>query len=795
MANPLSGTQAPHRSKRTVTTPGATLHFSTDLGVEGYRAVPGLVITTRRIEDPAPRALVPSDETLAAITDLTALTTAVSDLLKTHQAHLNATDVDKGNTQLGVAGQRKEALFKSLAKALPQTSLPQKEHRAARRLLKSLKEETYQGRDIEFETGKFKTYHPYDQPFDRGVQKMAALAPKGIARDAITGELNYITDRKTQLDSDYLREWDAEQTLLLRPIDRDNNNQALSLAATSSGRRPRYVLLNVTTTGLPEALHQHAGKSVVRDGERLTFDGTAIEVPAELKPHLIERPASSNTGLRRLEATEKPRVNFPYDWDRNKRINVDPIVTDWWGHCHIEAPLTALSVNAASEVTVFDARSKAMTTFQDSDINDLLFAMLDADHYKDMRTSKPASVKETTFVGFRNGTTYAPKPADKLILKVKGKERSFNLTIDQLFTPDGPIDPTTSFSPTVVTEGIAFERNPTFKGMRDNDWSTVDGNQKVTGTIQYLDLNAEGTLERKTRTITLDPQNPADEPVLLGTRRRRGENPPKITRYFLNERSGNLQSRIFAPKQQDDGTWTMVPTSPEPRIIGAVTGRSLSRELTHESLVKFHEHVLDAARRGVSFVTEESGGYMVWNYGTTGVRLDKLQEQGNFTQYKVSLSLEGASDSAWEYTLRYDEDGTPVEAHAGPLTFPADFLWRPERLISTPLVRNKKGRILTNADAADRGFLLDADGRISDAGFSFFRYASDLIYASLEDRSKEERYVVIDPEGELYFYDDTEAFKADTLSLGANADTVNATLRETEPEADVASAPLNPATI
>ncbi|MED5463221.1 MAG: hypothetical protein VX699_01100 [Myxococcota bacterium] len=793
MAIHLSGNQAPHRSKRSVTTPGAALHFSTDLGVDGYRAVPGLVITTRDIQDPSPRVIAPSDETLQAIGDLASLTDALTKLLTTHQDHLNATDIDAGNTRLGVAGQRKEALFKRLVRALPKTSIPPQDHPAARRLLRSLEEETYQGRDIDFETAKFETYHPYDQPFDGGVRKMAALAPKGIARDAITQELNYITDRKTQLDSDYLREWDAEQTLLLRPIDRDNDNQALSLAANSVPGRPQYVLLNVASADLPEAHRQYAGKAVLRDGERLLFDGTATPLPPELSAHLVERPASDNTGLRRLQEGETPRVDFPYDWDRNKRINVDPIVTDWWGHCHIEAPLTALSVNAASEVTVFDARSKEMTTFEDSDINDLLFAMLDADHYEDMRTSKPASVKETTFVGFRNGTTYAPKPADKLILQVKGKERSFKLTIDELFGPNGPVDPATAFSPTVVSEGIAFKQNPAFKGLRDNDWSTVDGNQKLTGTIQYVDLNPDGTLERKTRSITLDPQNPSDEPVLVGTRRRRGGHPPKITRYFLNEKSGNLESRIFAPTQQADGTWTMVPTSSKPRIIGAVTGRTLSRELTHESLVEFHEHVLEAARRGVSFVTEESGGYMVWNYGTTGLRLDKVQKQGDFTQYEISLRLQGASDSTWKYTLRHDEEGRPVEAHAGPLTFPADFLWRPKQLISAPIVRNSKGRILTNSDAAKRGFLLDASGQISDAGFSFFRYASDLIYASLEDRSKDERYVIIDPEGELYFYEDTDSYKADALRLGAKLDTVNATLAPKEAP-KTTGAPLTPVT-
>ena len=464
-----------------------------------------------------------------------------------------------------------------------------------------------------------------------------------------------------------------------------------------------------------------------------------------------------------------PRANFPYDWDSNGAIDVDTIDTSWWGHCHIEASLAALDVKAGADVTVFDTRSKAVKTFGDTDINDLLFAMLDASSYADIQTSQQATAGKTTFVGNRNDTTGGQRPGDKLFLEVDGVERSFSISVTSLFDPNDSsesIDADDSFSPTVLTDGIRFEKNPAFQSLRDSDWSVINGERKLIGKVEYLDVSTSGALERQSVEITLDPANPSEEPVLLGSVVQRGGYLPNVTKYYLNEITGNLETRTFSPEQQQDGTYKMVPVSEEATVEGAVSSKLLGRELVKESIIGLHEHAINAARRGVSFVTEKSAGNAVWNYGTDSLKLKKVRQDGDFTKYSIALDTQGGM-KRWKYILQSDQNGNPIAAHA--LREPADFVWRPERSVAAPLFRGEDGRLLFNQSAYERGFLLDGEGKLNVEGMSFFRYASDVIYASLSDSGKDNQYVVIADDGELYFYDDVEAYKAEVTELGGDA--------------------------
>ena len=139
-----------------------------------------------------------------------------------------------------------------------------------------------------------------------------------------------------------------------------------------------------------------------------------------------------------------------------------------------------------------------------------------------------------------------------------------------------------------------------------------------------------------------------------------------------------------------------MPKTDAPSIIGTITSKTLARELTKESIIELHNHVLQAARRGVSFVTEKSSGHMVWNYSTNSMRLHKVKEEGDFTKYLVSLNTQGGK-KYWEYILKSDADGNPIDAHA--IGTPADFVWRSERSISVPLFKNDDGRYLYNSAA------------------------------------------------------------------------------------------------
>jgi hypothetical protein len=765
-----SGTKAPARSERSVTTPGASIQFSATVNQGNLKEVPALIVNARRYQDTAPKDTSLSTEQLSAITDLDTLKATVTSAFQANRDYLEATATEGKNATLGTAGARKQIFFDSIENNLARTGLSSADHPAATRLLRQLKEATWMGHTIEFDTAKLDSYHSYYSPFDTGVRKLAAIAPKGIERDNIRHEVNYITDRKTQHGYGPVNERDAEVTLRLRAIDRGNNNQAISLAKDSQNPlKPVYVVININQEGLPEGQEEHAGKAVIRDGERLLLDQSSAALPDALKEHLTEKSASSKTGLRLLKGRERPRKNFPYNWNKNKFIDLNTFDTSWWGHCHIEAPLAALAVQAGSKIAVYDNRSKVTKKFKHSDVNDLLFAMLDAANYSDMDTSQGAYPNRTSFVGNRNDTTGGARPEDRLILQVNGSKRPFSLKIIDLFDPSDAskkVDRDDTFSPTVLEPGgIQFKRNPTFLGLRNTDWSTINGERKISAEVEYIDVSPSGSPESQVLKVVIDPRNPSEKPVLVGSALVGGGYPSQVKKYYLNETTNQLESKTFAPEKQADNTYKMVPTSEEATIIGDVSGRVLSRELVRESIIALHNHVLNAARRGVSFVTEKSSGNPVWNYGTKGMHLTSEEQDGDFTRYTLTLNTQGG-EKKWSYILQYDQAGTPIDAHA--LEDPVDFVWRPEKSVSAPLYRGDDGRLLFNASAYERGFLLDSDEELSDEGLSFFRYASDVIYASLADPKKDERFVVIDTDGELYFYDDLETYKAEVSALGGD---------------------------
>ena len=388
--------------------------------------------------------------------------------------------------------------------------------------------------------------------------------------------------------------------------------------------------------------------------------------------------------------------------------------------------MAALKLAAGSDVTVFDARSKAESTFGETDVNDLLFAMMDADRYADINSGRAASAEVTTFVGNRNDTIGGQHPGDKMILTVGGREIPFSFRLTNLYDAEDAekkVNADDSFSPTVVTEGIQFEKNPTFNGLRDQDWSVINGDRKFEGKVEYMDVNEKGSVERQKLDIVIDPNNPAEEPTLtseLG----RGSFPPSVTKYYLNQKTGNLESRKFEASKKEDGSYEMKPVGDENKVFGAVNGMSLSRELTKESVIELYNHFLDAARRGVSFVTEKDSGYMVWNYGTDSFKMSKVEEDGDFVKYEVVDKTQGGTKT-WSYILKYDADGNAVDAHA--FTAPPDFVFRPEKTVSAPLVRAENGSVLYNSAAYERGFLVGEDGKISDESLAFFRYASDVL--------------------------------------------------------------------
>ncbi|MDP7038200.1 MAG: hypothetical protein QGI45_03515, partial [Myxococcota bacterium] len=738
----LTGTKAPAPADRTASTPGADLTFAHNTGAGAFDSVPALIANKREFSDPNPKDISLSSAELSNIKTLDDLEKAVNDLFEKNKDYLEATEITgTNNEQLGVAGLRKPRFFEGLSKKLDETGLPASEQRAGNALLRRLEAKSFMNRDIEFTTGKMDTYHPYRTPFDKGVRKLMDLESSDEAKSSIENLLNYVTDRKTTKSGSSIEERDLEKTIGLRPVDRENGEQTLSLAKDATNPlSPSYVVINVKANGLPDALSEHAGKAVFRDGDKVYFDKSATEVPAELLTHIEEKPASDKTGLRLLEDGEKVRSDFPYDWNKSGHINVDTINTGWWGHCHLEAPLAAMKLDAASNVTIFDAQSKKEHTFGATDVNDLMFALFDAGEYRHINNGGYRNADNTAFVGNRNDTTGAPMPGENLVFKTDSGNQEFDVAISRVYDsadPDKVLDLDDAFSPTrLKDDGLSFEANPLYmgkpSGKRDpKDWSQIDGKRKIDARVEYLDVDASGNLTRSRADITIDPANPADEPILLGSQQAGGGYPPKIKKFYLNQSEGRIESRVFEPVKKDDGTYEMKAVGDANKAEGKVQDLKLNKELTKESVVAFHNHMLEATRSGVSYVTEKSSGHAVWNYATDGLRIDEVESKGDYAKYEVTANTQGGTKS-WSYILRYDDDGKPVDAHA--IGAPPDFLYENQRWVSAPIYKNPdSGEVLYNSSAFSRGYLTNSDGKVTDESLAFFRSAADVVYASLQD--------------------------------------------------------------
>jgi hypothetical protein len=692
--------------------------------------------------------------------------------------------IDGSSSALGLSGLRQPRFFAEIKKSLDQTKLPVSERRAAERTLRRMEAESFMNRELKFSTGTLDTYHPYSKPFDKGVRKLAETASEDN-RASIDNVLNYITDRKTHRGHGAIDERNLEETIRLRVVDRGHDGQALSLAKDSNDPfNPNYVVINVATENLPAALQDHAGKAVLRNGEKLIFDITGDDVPAELVAHLQEKKATSKTGLRALESNEVARENFPYDWNRNRTISVDTINTSWWGHCHIEADLAGRDISAKSDVTLYDMGSEKKVTFGDTDVNDLIFALFDADRYVAKYGYYGVSVDETHFVGQRNDTIGAPVADDKLKFTLdNGKTLSFGLEIKEVYAKDQSdqeIDLETAFSATRLVDdtGIRFETNPEHLRMEapsarrgGDDHSVIQGDRKLKLKVAYLDVSSTGIVERRNSEVILDPKNPSDEPTLLASRRVGSNNPPQIEKTFLNQSTSEVEKVTYSPVKQDDGSYVMEADETTRTALGKIENTTIRRELLRESIVEIHQEILRAAREGIAFTTEKTPTYAVWNYATEGAKVEVLQRDGDFVKYRTTLQTQGGAIT-WDYILKEDEDGKPVQGHA--LGNPPDFLWQQSRSVSAPVYTLKdsgSSREVYNASAKERGYLYDSQGNMTDESLAFFRYAADVVYASVADPAQAKRFVIRDENDNLYFYESEEAFLAEIAAQSSPAST------------------------
>lgn len=775
MSIALKGVKAPTLVDRVAETPAAQVRFGHDTKARGIGVVPALIAEMRTFLDKNVKDVAPAATELAAVKNVAELEQLMKGALSKHQAYLDAAELAANkNEQMGVSNLRKVRLFEAVAKSLSSTAIPQAERASADATLRRLLEQTYTGKSHVFELAKHATYHPYSQPYSPGVEALERVVPEGLEREQVKKVLRYVMDRKTTSGGSSIAELNAEVSLRQRIIDHANGDQAVSLAKSAKDPfAPEYVVLKLPAQ-LPQAHAAHAGKAVFRDGAKHFFDGTATEVPAELIALLVESPASGDLGQRKLAAGEQARRDFPFDWNRDGLIDMDPIDTSWWGHCHIESALAVLSLKARSDVTLFDARSGREEAFDAGKIDNLLFALFDADHHVDARTNAAVSLDKVDFVGNRNDSVDGPRFGDKLVVETAdGRTRSFLMRLTAL---SDAADPTKSvaivdaFQPSKLdANGKTFSKNPAFLGLTDRDWSTIEAKGKLSATVDHLDVTTSGTIERRRENIVIDPTKPAAKPVFLGSELIRGGHPASVVEYFYNMQSGELEQRRFDPKAKPTGGYEMI-ASGGTKSLGKLKGMKMSRELTRESTIAFHEKAMSCIKEGRPLVVETSPGLAVWNYANGEFKIDELAREGDFVTYRMTANTQG-SHVQFRYIIKYDAAGKPVDAHQ--LEDGMDFMFQTQRAVIAPVYRDASSRrTAINMAAHERGFLTNAEGKITRESLAFFAYATDLVFAALEKPAEKQRWVIRDAKGDLFFYADAQAFAADVAAVKGPAPAV-----------------------
>jgi hypothetical protein len=556
-------------------------------------------------------------------------------------------------------------------------------------------------------------------------------------------------------------------------------------AGTEHDYVPQYVTITVRSTGLPADLAAYAGKAVYRDGTDLYLDGTATKLPATATQHIEERPiAMANLTLRDLKPGEISRSNFKFDWSGSGGIQPTPIDIGWWGHCHIEAPLAALGVEAKNRVTYYSASSQKEVGFDQHRANDLLFALLDANSMFDPTTRTRKSIDETTFVGSRNDSLNGF--ADQIRIQAGGRTHTFEGRLHQIYRPgDGstPVDQTFLFQPRIPSEaGLAA--NPEFLRAESGDVHVISGNRKIVAEIKFLEWDANGMTKERRQQITLDPSQPTR--VLLGSQMDHGSGQEILTKYYWNMKGNTLESlrwqavrgRTFEPRllnTVDPGT---APAGEEfagvngmPRfdvLARNVHGFDLAREVQNESANEITAFLEDAVRHNKGAVVETSPDGPVWNFPMRNARVSDVTAGNQGTFHNLDRSFETvnveANGKSAKVTRTRGPDGKVKDAEFH--TSFLDFAWRPEKWSALPFAEGA-----VNYDALSRGYLTgrDSQGRRRFTT-ELFGMASDVLYLSMLDAhaSQGEVWGIRRADGKLEHFDNRAEYEARKTELAAS---------------------------
>ena len=406
-----------------IETAGADVRFSTPSGPNAN--VPALVLRTPEWADPAPRDLIDEHRTrLGAVKNAKDLAAFTNEVLDREWAYLMAEDVGRSNNQtFAVQSHRRKALIEGLRQKL--MTLPPAELARAQAMLVEVDERLVIGRPFQMETGHQLNYWPYWQNYLEALKDVAELQPHDCGRhQVLSNRVRDVLRRRTIFgEGDQVDEQDFETSmeaaLVYQPKYRRGPGHRVSLAAASVPLRPRYELLTLPTRGLPPAWRAHAGARLFYDGGTIRFDAdtagpSQAPLPDDLWPFVQRRtlrPRALRDGLslRKLGPEETARSGVPADWNGNGMIDAAPIVVEWWGHCHNEAPANAMSLEPRKPTTVYTAdrgvpADRALKTFSVDRVWDIFGALAASQDlgFQSLNRGRPTTVGRSTVAGARH---------------------------------------------------------------------------------------------------------------------------------------------------------------------------------------------------------------------------------------------------------------------------------------------------------------------------------------------------------------------------------------------------------
>jgi len=782
-----------------VDTAGANVKFST---TSAGRTWPALVLDKREFKDPGARDIVKDNaDAFKGVKTVEDFKAALDGVLTKESAYFAAegVDVKNPNEGFGIRNIRRKAFVDSLHnQAIGLTDLGGADATKAKGIVEGASIGLVSGVDYDMKVGSHTNYWPYWNNYAPPLEKMLEQTEEGTdAHLQIKNRLRDIYRRKTHKNSwgRSINERNFESTIRLalvhNPKFTAGSGHRVSIADGSTPFAPKYELLTVKATGLPEGMEKYAGLQVVRDtdaNKTLRFDymgeGDSEQatlaksmvgkaVPDELKSHIDASSLSSDDldglTMRDFVTGEKARKDISMDWDSNGSINVAAINIGWWGHCHNEAPLNAMDIDPNKDVKFYRANrgvdaEKALNTYSSEDAWDIAGAFV-SDHegrpeWAVASTGRATySVDETEFVGSRNDGSHS------LSLHLPGgRSLDVDAEVRSLTNVDGKgLDPKSIFRENLENDDGSFSSNGQHISTEKGDTITIDVTKhSMSLATEYYTFGSDGYPVKKDGSVTLDPAK--DEFVKLSEEMSRsgGGLGGTITEHHYNAKTEEYYT--VTKKVSADNNFAPTETDrSEPVTVSKLTHTT---ETEYDSPQEIYEFFMN--NPGMAKTYDTSSDKAVWNYPVNREKLDMTnevvkEENGrDFTYRTFNLAYEtmGGPNKSQKFILKFNEAGKIVDSCA--LDPMPDFAYRNDHWESAPVTTDSQGRTAFNVMALDKGYLLSEGGNsFDDIVTDMWHTQATLLYASLSDETPEgQAFIFQTQDGKIISFNSQEDFNA-----------------------------------